>query len=279
MGGGQNTTTQSTNNEPWSAAQPALKTGLSDAQTLYQGGVGGQTYTGSTVVPWAQQTTQGMDAQQNLAQSNMDGQGLSGQYQGIIDSGGYNPAQHASLAYTNGVGTNPFDLSGNSAYQSYKSSQLDDLQTRIDQSLAAGGRYGSGAHTANLSRELGRAGTEMDLAQMGRMDALNQQRFGMGQQGMNNLSTAYDAQKMPIQDMMQIGGMNEDLYGRQLNDQLRIFESTQNAPWEQLARLNAIASGAGQFGTSTTTAQMPGQNPLLTGLGYGMAGLGLLGGF
>lgn len=279
MGGGQQTTTQRSNNQPWGPAQPLLKTGLADAQTLYKQGVGGQPFTGSTVVPYAQQTTQGMGAIQNNANANLGGQGLSGQAQDIVGAGGFNAPQQQSMAYYGNVGTDPFDLSGNQAYQQYRSGSLDDVQDRVNMATSAAGRYGSGAHTANLVDELSNAGNRMDLAQMGRMDALNTQRFNAGQQGFQNLGAAYDLGNMPAQDLMDIGAMNEDLYGRQLNDRLRIFQETQNKPWEQIARLNAVGQGAGQFGTSTTTAQAPGQNPFLTGLGIASSGLGLLGSF
>jgi hypothetical protein len=63
-----------------------------------------------------------------------------------------------------------------------------------------------------------------------------------------------------------------------MNDKLRIFNETQSKPWENLARLNGIASGAGSLGGTTTQSQ-PGQNPFLTALGYGASGAGLLGSF
>jgi hypothetical protein len=61
-----------------------------------------------------------------------------------------------------------------------------------------------------------------------------------------------------------------------MNDRLRIFDAQQNTPWQNLSRLNAIASGAGQLGGTTTSSQ-PGQNPFLTALGYGATGAGFLG--
>ncbi|MNL48496.1 hypothetical protein D3C87_1713600 [compost metagenome] len=76
---------------------------------------------------------------------------------------------------------------------------------------------------------------------------------------------------------MNVGAMNEDLATREMNDRLRLFNDQQNKPWEQLGRLNAIASGAGSMGGTQTTTQ-PGQNPFLTAAGYGLSGLGLLGG-
>jgi predicted lipid-binding transport protein (Tim44 family) len=59
-----------------------------------------------------------------------------------------------------------------------------------------------------------------------------------------------------------------------LNDQLRIFNDTKNAPWEAIWRLNQAANGAGNFGTSQVQGQQ-GTNwgGLLGGLGMGLSGL------
>jgi hypothetical protein len=100
----------------------------------------------------------------------------------------------------------------------------------------------------------------------------------MGQQAFGNLGNAYTGMQAPANDLMKIGGMNEDLKTRQMNDKLRIFNAKQNNPWDQLGRLNAIASGAGQMG-GTQTQTSPGQNPFLAALGAGAGGLGLLGSF
>ena len=99
--------------------------------------------------------------------------------------------------------------------------------------------------------------------------------YNMGQQAIGNLGAAYQGLQNPMQDLMQVGAMKEDLATRQMNDKLRIFNEQNQAPWDQIARLNAVASGAGQMGGTTTQSQ-PGQNPFLTALGYGstLAGLG-----
>ena len=280
MGSSTKTQTTTQNNEPWAGAQPALNTALGDATSLYQAGGAAPVNTMSTVVPMAGQTTQALDAMQANATANMGGQGLSGQAGGILAAGGFNPAQQQSMEYASGVGTNPFDLSGNSAYQTYRSNLAGDVTNAVNMNAAGAGRYGSGQHTSNLVNDLTGALSSADLNQMSRMDSLNRDRFSMGQQGIGNLSTAYDLQNLPIQDLQQVGSAYEDLYGRQLNDQLRIAQEQATAPMRGIEWLNAIASGAGSLGgTSTSTAQVPGQNALLTGLGYGLSGLGLLGSF
>jgi hypothetical protein len=70
--------------------------------------------------------------------------------------------------------------------------------------------------------------------------------------------------------------MYEDLAGRTMADQLRIFEETQNAPREAVEWLSAIGSGAGRLGGQTRSVQ-PGTNPFVEALGYGLGGNNLLG--
>ncbi len=285
-GGGGETTreviTTESSNEPPEYALPALKKGVNHAQDLFDQGIGAQPYTGTTVTPWSQNTIGAQDDILALAGANTGGQGVSGFMQGIIGRGGFTPEQAQSRDYLSKVGDNPFDLGQNAAYQGYKTAQLDDLQTRIAQEVGARGRAGSNMHTQSLVRELGRRGDEMDLAQMSRMDALNSQRFNLGQQGMGNVGEAYMSASLPAEDLMRVGQMDEDLYRRILDDELRLFNETQMLPWENLARMNAIATGAGQFGTQTTRSERPGQpqpSPWLTGISTGLAALGGIGSF
>lgn len=350
MGGGKQTTTQNTVSEPWTAAQPALKTGLEDAQNLYKGGVGGQVYTGSTVIPFAGQTMAGMGAIENQAKANIGGQGISGQYQSIINQGGFNQPQQQAMGgfrgFAGGAGdinTSRFDSLGQQAMgPSYSEQNLGgiargDMLNRVDPNFerimrtasdnaanqvgmgaSAAGRYGSAVHQGNVAREVGdiqanarlgqynaerqnqmsanqmldsqrMAGLGMGLNAAGQSAAIQQgnnaqrmgafqQMFNAGQTGIGNLGQAYGGMSQPATDLMNVGSRYEDLAGRLKNDELRIFDAQRNAPWEQLARLNAVASGMGQMGgTSTGTSQMPGQSPWATGLGYASTGLGLLG--
>jgi hypothetical protein len=119
----------------------------------------------------------------------------------------------------------------------------------------------------------------MDMGQIqsniGRVDSANQQRFNMGQQGFGNVGSAYQGLNMPNMDLLKVGGAYEDLYGRQIDDRNRIFDETQNRPWDNLARLNAIASGTGSLGgTSSGTSRGPsnlfGQ---IAGAGLGLSGM------
>jgi hypothetical protein len=484
-GSSKQTTTQSSVSEPWKAAQPALETGLKDAENLYKSGVGSQPYTGSTVVPFANQTMQGMNSIEGIAKANMNGRGLSGEYQALLNSGGFNSPQQSSMSgignfaggggnvstygidrlrgqsmnnpamsgYQNAAGgglgvdtygqrniasqatRNPAmrdfqnfasgggdssnygqrNIASAARMPSMSEQNLNDIasggmldredpnferalaaaQSRaaneINMGASSSGRYGSGVHQGNVARELGdmeatqrvnqymreranqvqanqlidqqrqaglglslnaaNSASGIDQANQGlrfqganaaanqyssglnqSLGALNSasgleqgnrqmqmqgiggmgstyansigqalgaagqsagiqsgnndrqmaalmQQFNAGQQGIGNIGTAYEGLKAPRNDLMGIGSMYEDLGGRLKNDELRIFQEQQNAPWNQIGRLNAIAAGAGSMGgTSTGTAQVPGQSPFATGLGYASTGLGLLGG-
>ena len=347
---GKSTTTQTQQSEPWAPAQAALKTGISQGQNLYNSGVGAQVNTASNVVPWSTQTTTGMNSMQKAATANMGSGGLSGQYQSVINNGGFTAPQKTAMggfgSYANGAGnvdTNPFasvvsqamapsvsqrNLSGMASGQYLNNADpnferalgaaSDAAANQVNLSASGMGRYGGAVHQGNLAKTVGdmQAGARaqqynQNVANMlsansmidanrlsginAGLSALNSrasiqgqnadrvlgaygQMFNAGQQGISNLGTAYSGMSQPATDMMRVGSMYEDLMARQIDDRNRIFDATQSAPWDNLARLNAIASGAGSLGgTSSGTATAPGQNPFLTGLGVVSSGAGLLG--
>lgn len=281
MTGSSKQQTTTTNNAPWSAAQPALKTAITGAENLYKNGIGGNVFSESTVIPWDQNTKQGMNAITQGANANLGGNGLSGQYQGVIDNGGYNAAQLAALNNTKATANSTFDINSNPAFMQVLQQTQDAARNGVNASASGAGRYGSGIHQQTLGNTLGdvtnrAVGAEYNNWQ-NRRDAANSNLFNMGQTGFGNLGAAYTGMQAPANSLMQVGAMNEDLATRQMNDRLRMFNEQQSRPWEQLGRLNAIASGAGQMGGTQTQSQ-PGQNPFLTALGYGTTGLGLLGG-
>jgi hypothetical protein len=273
MTGSSKTTTQS-NSEPWKAAQPALKQGIGAAQNLYNKGVGAQVYGDSTVVPWDAKTIQGQNAITDSANANLGGNGLSGQLQGVIDNGGYNAGQLEALNNTRSVANGSFDINSDPGFQ-----QVADLaRNSVNAGASGAGRYGSGIHQQTMGNTIGDLGARQYQAFQQRKDAANSNLFNMGSTGFGQLGSAYSGMQAPAQDLMKVGGMQEDLATRQMNDKLRIFNEKNNRPWENLSRLQAIASGAGQLGGSTTQST-PGQNPWLTAAGYGATGAGLLGSF
>lgn len=279
--------TQSTSSEPWKAAQPALQLGLTDAMKAYKSGIGSQPFTGSTVVPYAQQTMQGMqnmqvDAgsarpafQQNFNQvaANAGMGGLNALQQGAVDR--LKPMADGSM------------LNGNPFIDDVIRRTSDDIAGSANLMASAAGRYGSGGHQNVIADSVGDVSSRMRMAnydtERGYMQDAIGSLFNAGQQQQNNINgntaalmSAYGGMMQPSQTMMDIGGMYEDLYGRQLNDQLRIFNERQQQPWNQIAHLNAIASGAGQLGGSgQTVAQGPSR--MMSGLGGALGGYSMFG--
>lgn len=279
-GGSSKQTTQTTNTAPWTGSQPALNQSISEAQRLYNQGVGAGVYTGSTFVGPDQHTYQGTQALRDAALANYNGKGLSGQYQDIINNGGYNAAQLASLGNTQNLANSNWSVSPE--LQKIIDQTNADANTNVSLANSASGRYGSGQANSAIADAISKNTNNLLYSDLNnfntRKDAANTSLFNMGQTGFGNLGNAYTGMNAPSQDLIKLGALNEDYASRALNDQLRIFNEQQNAPWQNLSRLNAIASGAGQLGGTTNTTQ-PGQNPFLTALGYGATGLGLLGGF
>jgi len=272
--GGQNTTTQTQTNEPYSAAKPLLNTAMGDAKKLYDNGGLVKANTSSTVVPYAQQTTAGMNSIQNTAQQAMAPGGLNSQFGNIIGNGGYNSQQMDAVGNTQQLANSSYDMNANPGFQDVLNQALDKSTYGVNQNASAMGRYGSGSHQGVMQKEQGDLASRMigdDYNRwLGRRDGAQQNLFSMGQTGMNNLNPAYASMKQPAEDMMGVGSMYEDLMGRTMNDQLRITNEKQNLPLANIQSLLAIANGAGRYGEATNTSQAP--NSLLSNIGGGLLG-------
>lgn len=262
MGGKSETTTS--NSAPWAEAQPYLKAGLSDAQKLYSQGIGGQTYTGSAVVPMSKQTTEANRNTEWLANNAFAP--LQNNFRTVAattQDGGLNDLQRMSVDRLKPMAQGEM-MNGNPYLDEMIAKNARDMGDAINLSASGAGRYGSGAHQDLLARNIG------DMATTARANNYNTERgymqdaisslFSAGQQqrqniygGADAMTNAFGAAMAPAEALSGVGAQYEDLYGRQLQDQIRLFEASQNAPWEQLARMNAIASGSGSLGGSSTS--------------------------
>lgn len=262
---GSRTTTSGTTTgsaEPWKPTQPYLKAIMGDTDALYKSGVGAQVNTMSSVVPFSQQTTQGMDQIQSLA--NQSGDLMRKPLQGYGEI----------MDYLKPIAMG--DFSNDPTFNQTIGAAQDAGRTAVNMSASNAGRSGSGVHQSTLARTLG----EMtDRLKLGRQ---NMALDAFGQYG-TQLPGAFAAAQAPSDALMQIGGNYEQLMANQINDQFRIFNETQNKPWEQLAQYNAILSGAGQLGRSESgTAQTVSNtktsapNPIgwQNLLGFGLSALG-----
>jgi hypothetical protein len=268
-GGNKQTTT--TSNQPYAAAQPLLNQAMGDALGLYKNGGLVNPNTMSTVVPFSQQTMQGMSGLQGIGQANTGGQGISGQWQNIINNGGFDPNQMTALQGIRDTATGSFNLADDPGFQQV----LDKTQGMVNQNASTLGRYGSGTHQGVMTQQLGDLTARQYQNWQARKDQAQGALFNMGQQGQQNIGTAYQGMQDAYNPLMSVGSMYEDLMGRQMNDNLRISNERMNGPLANIQALLAIASGAGNYGTQTQTAQGP-SNGLSNMLGYGLGGLGLL---
>lgn len=277
--GGSNKTTQTSTSEPYKAAKPLLDKGMGDALTLYNNGGLVKPNTMSTVVPYAQQTMQGMEAIQQGANDAMAPGGFADQFKTIIGNGGFNDPQMAALDQTRQLATGSYDMNANPGFADVLRQAQEGSMYGTNAAAAAMGRYGSPGHQGVQQRELGNLTSRMvndDYNRwLGRRDAANTQLFGMGQTGMDNMNPAYASTKAPAEDLMGVGSMYEDLMGRTMNDQLRIANEKQNLPLANIQALLAAAAGAGSYGTQTGTAQGP-NSTLSNVLGGGLGLLSLL---
>ena len=234
MGSGPTTTSGGTTTQmtqPWEPAQPLLKGNLNAAGGLQDAGIGGQVYTGSTAVPFSNQSIMGMNQIENIAQT-------------------YGNAMQAPLqSYTGVMQTlDPIargDFSQDTTFNRNLGMAQEAARDAVNSSASQMGRYGSGAHQQTLANSIG------DVTNRAMLDRQNMALGQLNNYG-NSMGGAFQTAMAPAQAMQGVGGMYEQLYGNVLNDKTRIFDAQQNKPWELIGRSNAIAQGAGSMGGTQT---------------------------
>jgi hypothetical protein len=251
------------NSAPWAPTQPYLQGIMGDADALYKSGVGAKVNTMSSVVPFSQQTVSGMN----------DIEKIAGQYGGVMQK----PLQGYSeiMDYMKPIAMG--DFTNDPTFNQTLGAAQEAGRTAVNMSASNAGRSGSGVHQSTLARTIG----EMtDRLKLGRQ---NMAIDAYGQYG-TQLPGAFSAAMAPANAMMDVGSNYEQLQANEINDKFRIFNETQQKPWEQLAQYNAILSGAGQLGrsesgsaqtvskTNTSAASQPiGWQNIL---GFGLSALG-----
>lgn len=277
----KNKTTQTTISQPDPTIQPARNRVMGDALSLYNNGSLVKPNLMGTVVPYADESNRMMSGLSSLANANMDGRGLSGQYQNIINNGGYNQEQKDALGGIRETANSNFDPYGNPAFKQVLEQAQGAASNAVNQNTAAMGRYGSGTHQGVMAREIGdltsrAVGQEYNNWQ-GRKDAAQSALFNAGQTGQGNLGAAYEGMRSPLDALGLVGSMKEDLAGRELNDRLRIAQEQANAPLANMQALNSLIAGSGNYGTTTATAQGP-SNTFSNLAGGALGGASLLSG-
>ena len=238
----------------------------------------------------------GLSADQNAQIGNM----------ARVAGGGYRPEQMAGItglmetASGANIGNNPH-------LQGVLDRGTTQISRAVNDSMGSAGRYGSGAHQATLGDSVG--DFTRDVLMQDYTDGMNRQVAAQGQlvgagQAQDSLATSaagnafnalntgtrnvfqassmapqmYAAQGLPAEFLMDVGAMNEDLAAREMDREISRFNAEQMAPYNELQRLNALASGAIQTGgTLTDTTRAPTTRPSTasSALGGAMTGVGL----
>lgn len=287
------TTTTSQSSEPWGPAQPALNMGLQYAQQYMNNDTGYKPYTGATQAGMSDQTQQSLDQTQQIAQGQggLLGQAAYGYGQGLINNEGITDNMRPALGTLEATARGDNLGTVNPYLQQMLDANSEKVRNQVNSSMSGAGRYGSGMHTQKLGqsltdatapllfqnydnerqRQLSAAQGLTDIYGTGANRAL--QTAGMGSELTGLL---YD----PADRLASVGSVYDQRAQNDLNAQIERFNAEQARPWEQLGRLNAIATGAGQMGGTQIGAQtrpVARQSGLQQALGYGTAGLGLLG--
>lgn len=257
--GGQTPVTQQTQQtrDPWSAAQPHLTQAMTSAANLINTNAGYQPWTGATQAPLDPLVSQGMAGQQTIAQNSLGG------------TEGIKAAQQLGLQQIQNAGQqNPY-------LQSILDTNNRRIGDRVNASMSGAGRYGSGQHTDVMSRALAESANPI-LAQD------YTQGLERAGQWASIMPTLDQAQYAPAQSLMALGQYNQERAQSLMDQQIKTYNAQQAYPWEQLARYNAIAGGAGALGGSMTGTQTtPINNPstLQKLFGGAAAGAGIGGSF
>jgi hypothetical protein len=254
--GGSTTQTTSSNAEPWKKSQPYLEANMQQAKNLYKQGIGSQVNTASQVVPFANQTMQSMNNMEQMAgQQYGNLQKPINAYAGMIDQ--LNPIARG-------------DFSGDNLFNQNLRQAQDAASSYVDQSASGVGRYGGGQHQSTMGKTIG------DLTNQAMLDRQNWAGDQMRQYG-GAMGNAWNTANLGNQALAGIGGNYEQLYANTLQDANRIFNESQQKPWDALAQYNSIISGAGRLG-STNSSQV--STPTTPGwqqaAGFGLSALGTM---
>jgi hypothetical protein len=248
MGGksGQ-TTTQSTTTKPWNIEQ--LRGVGRGAERLVKRDVGYKPFEDPTYTPFSGQTQQGLNQTEAIAKAGSPITNNAVSVLGNTIKGDY--------------------LNGNPYLMASLDRGADEITKRSNMAAAGAGRYGSGAAAEVTADSLGDYYKSALMQNYG--DERNRQM-----QAMQLAPTINDMRYGDARTLMGVGQAYEGKTQEALNDSIAKWNAYQARPWEQLGRLNSIATGAGALGGTSVTAQ-PGASPLAGILGGGMAGGSILG--
>lgn len=314
-GGDKTTTTSNSSNTPWAEAQPYMKDTLARYyQSVTNNPNAYATYTWDRVAAPSSTTNSAISA--DIRNANNLGGAVSKNMQETISQGGFNDAQLASMNYM-GNAASDYNTGGYSAKNlgNMASGKLlgqgnpylkdalavanEQAATSINDAMSSAGRYGSGVHQSTLAKTLADQNTQamfgqynqdvanmvganqqidsMGLAAAGRRDANASNLFNAGQQGIANQANAYNAARMGADDLYRAGGQQDAYRQAKLESDMTNWYEGRDRTAEVLANANAIASGAGQIGSSYSASSTSNSPTNWTRIASGAAGSAISG--
>lgn len=280
------TSSSKTTSEPPAWSKAGYQEAGQQAQNLYNSGVGGNTYMGSTVAPLSDTTMQGINATVN-AGLNTDTSASRPLFQGIGAGAGavYDAAGNPSSAesnLSNFANGSYLDPASNPYYASALRSALTSAGNGVQSQFSGAGRLGSAADTNALGTTLGNiavnAANNQYNQNVNTMLGANQQidaantanantqlgALGAGQTAANSIAGLDQNQfnnNLTGAQAVNSAGQQLDTQGQKnLNDQVNKFYSTDNADWNRLGMFESALSGAsGNYGqqNSSTSSSNP----------------------
>lgn len=242
-GGGQKSTgTQVVKQEPADFVKPYYTQAAQESQNLYNT-YRPEYFQGSTYVPFSPETELALQAQTDRAIGGSP----------LVDE-----AQNQQLRTIRGD-----FLTGSPQLEQ----ELNRISGKVNSQFATGGGYRSSANQEVLTREMSDAALRN-----------YQTERGFQQQAIGAAPSMAAADYNDINQLSNVGKTREDLFGRQLQDQMDYFNFIQEqdpaALDAYIGRITGLGNG---FSTQTTTGTAPSQkkNILGSALGIAQAGLGL----
>lgn len=247
LGQSEGTTSTIQQSDPWSGVQQPLLQAYGEAERQFAGPQQ-QFFPLSTVVPFAQETEQALQAQTERATAG---------------SPNLAAAQAENLRTIQGdylsPDTNPY-------LSTLFDTMAGKVQSRVDSPFIGAGRYGSGAHAGTVADALGGLAASIYAPAYGAERGYQRQA--------TQLAPGFAAADYPdIGQLGAVGARREAQAAGQLQDARARFAYNQAAPERALDRYMALLQGQ-QGGTTTTTQPVYG-SPAAGALFGAMGGAGL----
>lgn len=285
MGSSDQTTTQVS--KPFKPSIPLLETGATEAQNLFQqGNLAPAVFGGSLVTPFSTQTQDALTQIENIArQGGGVAPGAQNFANTLFQNQGLTPQQQAALGVLQSTATGP-GLAGSADFNALLDAQTQRALEQVQSQFSGAGRLGSGANLAVAGERIGDIRLGQTVAQQNR--DLNTQLAaaqGVLQGGAQGTNAALQAAGLvPLLDASRfsnaaalggVGAQREALAQRQLLDQQRIFQGTEDRDLLNLQNLVNFGIGIGGTGGTVKTTQPGPSTGQLIGGGL-LGGLSLL---